>query len=574
MKAMLIGLLLINASLAASSSINKIQAYFAVTDFTSACEEAKEALVFYPNDILLHETLIKALGQSGNEKGLWDAWNHYRQLFPEESESNQDLQEAMAWGTITSAKDSSLPMIRLFALLASFFGNDAKSIPFLQHFCHDNNSLVRRVAVQLASSWRDAALCDEILLLWEKEKNHKVRLEIIKAIGKMKIKRGYSKLIALVADPCASAEEKVAAISAVVFLFDEIDRQEILHLAESQRAGLRQLACEVVIHLRSHRDFDLMLRLASDNHPEVRMVAIRALGLLKEKQIEHAALISLAQDGLKDPYPEVAISAAWLLTLLEPSKGRDAFLPLMAHPKRAIRHLSAAALTATGHYGSKILQELFYHHSDSDSFVKMNLALGMIYQRENIFDACHALQRGLEIESGRWMWDEGSPFRALVPSTIKQDEEIMNAPEAVNQMTRLEILNLLAMVKYPDAEKAIREFLYQHKWGITGLAAAVLLMEGDESSLNLVQDLLKDSDPRIQMQAALALSLWGGKEEAIDTLQKGYPTADRETKEKILEGLAKIGSRRSVPFLLSILQEPQQSLRLIGAAALLQCLYH
>ncbi len=247
-------------------------------------------------------------------------------------------------------------------------------------------------------------------------------------------------------------------------------------------------------------------------------------------------------------------------------------MPFIKYPKREVRLLAAAAIAATGKYGSSLAQELFYQ--SKDPFFKMNLAIGLISQQINVFEACQELQQGLMTESGRWMWQEEGRFRTLAPSTVKQDDEIPNAPEAFNQLTRLEILNILAISKFPEAENSIRSFLQQRKWGISGMATALLIMEGDETSFQLVEGLLNDPDRRIQMQAALVLSLWGGKEEAISTLQRGYDSVDRETKEKILEGLGKIGSRTSIPFLLEKLQEPQQMLRLIAAAALLQCLYH
>ncbi|MBA3603253.1 MAG: HEAT repeat domain-containing protein [Parachlamydiaceae bacterium] len=247
-------------------------------------------------------------------------------------------------------------------------------------------------------------------------------------------------------------------------------------------------------------------------------------------------------------------------------------MPIVTHSNREVRLFAASAIASTGKYGSMLVLELFA--KSQDPFFKMNLSIGMICQQTKVFEACQALQQGMMTEAGRWMWREVGAFRVLAPSNVKQDDEIPNAPEAINQLTRLEILNMLAIAKCPEAENSIRTYLQQRKWGLSGLATALLLMEGDESSMELVQGLLHDGDARIQMQAALTLALWGGKEEAIATLERGYEAANRETKEKILEGLGKIGSRASIPFLLERLQEPQQILRLLAASSLLQCLYH
>lgn len=547
--------------------LKRISAHLVISDYASASQEAKHALQRFPSDKTLLAAQIKTQAHAGHEKEMWGAWNQYASLYPEDARANQDLHEAMAWGIICKASDSPLPMIRICALLGAFFGNDAKSIVLLKRFCNDKSILIRNAAIQLSSEMRDAQLCDEILLLLKSENIRKIRLEVIKAAGKMKIRAAQPTLIALIANDQTSAEEKAAAVASLFHLFDTIERKEILALTKSDRAGLRFLACQVIGHLRSNRDEDLLFLLASDNHSDVRTAALYALGLLRTP-----AAARIAREKLKDPSPEAAITAAWLSTILEAESSKEAFMPLVRHPKRSIRLLASAAIAATGKNGIPLALELF--HTSQDPFFKMNLAIGLIHQQTETFAACLALHEGLSANLGRWMWKEENAFRVLSPSDVKQDESISNAPEAIDQLTRLEILNILSVMKYSKAEVAIRGFLQQHKWGITGLASALLLMEGDESSMDLVLGLLKDQDPKIQLQAALTVALWGGREEAIALLESYYSSSDRETKEKILEGFGKVGSRASIPFLLDKLQESQQILRLIAASALLQCLYH
>ena len=172
------------------------------------------------------------------------------------------------------------------------------------------------------------------------------------------------------------------------------------------------------------------------------------------------------------------------------------------------------------------------------------------------------------------MWDEDGIFRILAPSDIKHDEAIPNYPEAVNQIARLEILNHLAIMKYPYAQEAIKRFLKEKTWGISGMASAVLLTEGDENSVDIIQGLLTDPDPKVRLQAAQILALWGGTDATVSVLQQSYAGADREIKEKILEGIGHVGKQSSIPFLTDKLQEPYQTLRIIAACAILQCLYH
>lgn len=554
-----------------SALLNRINANIVVQDYAEACLEAEKGISYFPDEKSLYEARIKASAYAGDEKRMWNAWMDYLKHFPESACDNNEIHETMAWGVLWKGAESPLPLIRLMALLGSFFSNDAKSVPLMKRFIRDRNAQIRSVAMQLVGMMRDACLCDEILSLYHTEKDRKVRPGIMKAIGKMKIHEGHPLLLAIVADTQAPAQEKAAATEGLLSLLERIDRQDIEKLANSNRASLRLLACEVVGHLRSNRDFDLMMIAATDNHRDVRVAALRALGLLDFPE-DKEPLIRLARAKINDPSSEVAVTAAWLLTLADSRYGPEAFRPLLCHSQRDVRLHAAAAIAASGASGVSLAKESI--KTSDDHFFKMNLAIGLIYQQTDTIAACRILEQGLIQESGRWMWKEEGPFRVLAPSKVRQDDDIPNAPEAIDQLTRIEILNMLAVMRYSGAENAIREFLRQHKWGIAGLASALLLMEGDEASLNLIQALLNDPDSRLRMQAALVLSLWGGKEEAIAQLEAGYASADRETKEKILEGLGKIGSRTSVPFLLEKLQDPGQSLRLIAAASLLQCLYH
>ena len=47
---------------------------------------------------------------------------------------------------------------------------------------------------------------------------------------------------------------------------------------------------------------------------------------------------------------------------------------------------------------------------------------------------------------------------------------------------------------------------------------------------------------------------------------------EREMKIHVLEAIGHIGDRESIPFLIQILKEPFQVLRVVAASALIQCL--
>ena len=531
----------------------------------SACIEGKEALKNNPQCQVLWEAYIQALAKSGDEQEMLKAWKQYVALFPEQK-NNRQILENMAWGVIEKGTASNSPLTRLYALLGAFFGQDSRGVEILYRGMHDDSVIIRGIAVKLSSEMRDAKLKDKVLQLLRSEKNWKVRLEAILSSGKMEIAEAEGDLIEILSNDQSSIEAKAAAFQALVYLLETPEREEVIRFAQSDRASLRVLACKVIEHAELTNEIDLLLPLTQDHNPQVREQAVHAMGVLRSDKTEWVLPL------LDDTNPQVAITAAWVMTLQDSSLGQKAFRPWFQNTKKEIRLLAASALSATGKHGYPLVTEIF--ESATDPYVKMNLALGMIGQRVETEKATQALYQGFASQKENWAWEENSSFRTLVPSNVKHSELIPNYPEAVNLATRLEILNILAMMNQPGLKDEIKNFLTRKTWGITGAASALLLTEGDDSAIEIVQNLLEEKDPKVKVQAALILSLWGGGEKAISTLLEAYSTGDRELKETILESLGNIGSTTTIPFLIDRLGESSGSLRIIAASSLLKTLYH
>lgn len=558
------------ATLDEEALAKRIYAHLIVHDFASACEESNRALEKYPESITLFEAYVKALARHSDEKELNYIWNKHISRFPDSKEKREIL-EAISWSVIEKGYNNTSPLIRIMGLLGAFFGNDVKGVEIIHKSMSDPNYLVRAIAVKLAGGMRDAKIKDQVFHCLQYDKNWEVRLNALKSAGEMKILESKPLMMTMIASDHTTAEEKAVATQALVNMLDNIERAEIAKLAVSSRAGLRVLASQVVEHLDRKEDLDLIFPLLNDFHPEVRRDSLKTIALLKASTINGQPIKPIISQKLYDLDTETAITAAWALTLIEPEEGVRALKPWLTHHEKETRLVAAAALSATGKSGIPLMRQAF--KETTDPYVKMNLALGLISQRIETQAACQALYEGLSL-SERWMWDEKSSFKTLAPSEVKHDDLIPNYPESVNQQVRLEILNILAVMKFPGAQLAIRNFLQEKVWGITGIAAVVLLTEGDETAVDLVRGLLKDPDQKIRLQAALILSSWGEGDEAITVLKDAYPTVDREMKERILESFGRIGSKAAIPFLTEQLQETYQSLRIIAAAALLQCLYH
>jgi HEAT repeat protein len=549
----------------ANTDVQRINSHLIIDNCRSACSEAKDALKNNPNSQALWEVYIQALSKAGDEKEMVKAWKEYINLFPDQA-NNRLILENMAWGVIEKGMDSHSLITRLYSALGAFFGQDARGVDILYKGMHDDSGVIRGISVKLAGDLKDAKLKDKVLQLLVTEKNWNVRLEAILASGKMEIEKAEPLLIELLSNEHSSIEVKAAAFQALVYLLETPDRAEILHFATSDRADLRLLACKVIGHEEMYDDIDLIFPLTEDHHPGVRQEALYTLGILRSEKTEWVI------PWVYDTNPQVAITAAWALTLQDPDRGQEAFRKWFQHSNNEVRRFAAAALSATGKYGYPLVTEVF--QKTNDSYVKMNLALGMIGQRIMTKEATEALYKGFSSQTENWAWEENTPFKTLVPSKLKHKEIIPNYPESVNLATRLEILNILAMMNQPGLKEEIKTFLKRRTWGISGAASALLLTEGDESAIELVQKLLEEKDPKVKVQAALILSMWGGGDKAISTLLEAYQTGDRELKEMILESLGNIGSPSTIPFLIDRLGEPYATLRIIAASSLLKTLYH
>lgn len=566
-------LVLFSIPLAAEEEIlaRRIYAHLVVKDELNALAESQKAIKIHPHSKILRQAHIKVLSHLGQEEKALQSFKEYANLFPDDP-LNRDLLESLSWGVIHKGAKSSSPILRVFSLIAAHHGEDAKSVNLVHQALDDTNSVVRQVAVEVASTMRDAKLCDKMIAMLTKEKDWNVRLGTLEAVGKMKIRQAEKHLIAVVASSSSSLEEKAAASQALLNLLDKVERGELLNLAHSSRSDLRKLSAMIIGHLGNKDELDIIAGLLQDSQAEVRKSALQALGSFPRLPSLEETFISKLNQLSNDNDPEVAIYAAWVSGKYNPNTIETLFKPWQEHSKQSVRIIASAALASLGSKAGSYLIQAF--NEAKDPYVKINLGMALIKERIALEEGLDALYKGIEESKERWMIKDFSVFDGLSPSDVKHNPLMPNYPEVANQLVRLEMLNILAMMRHPLAKNAIQSFLRDRSWGVTGLSASLLLTEGDEEAIEIVRNLVDDSNPKVRVQAALILALWGGDEKAIHALKEAYPTASREMKEQIIEGIGKIGLDECLPFLVDKLNEPFQSLRIIAASSILQCLYH
>jgi HEAT repeat protein len=562
------------ADLSEELMVRRVHDHLLIHDVNTAVKEGREYFISYPESSRIHMAYLEALCFKGEEM---EAFEQVTSFFEKEisEASRRQVSEWLAWGVLSKGESSPLLVIRLYSLLGAAFTQDARALPILLRELQGSNAFLRSLAVKLSANYGDAPLQKEILRILKEEKVWFVRLEAIRAAGTLRIQGAKEILQGIVTSSRSLIEEKGAAHIALVNMYDQITQEELSQLAGSNRAGLRQLSSEVIAHLSLEGDVGYLTPLLKDASPDVRISAMNTLGLLKAgRSVEKEALFYI-QKNLSHSVPSISITAGWLASLLGLEEGEQTLRKWIEGDHLEAKRLAAAAVGSLGSLGVSLASEKI--KKEKDPYTRVNLALGLIGQRKNVEGACDALFDALSSSSNDlWMWgsDENPLFRSLMPSEVRHIEQVPRYPQVVDQLTRLELLSVLSMLKHPKALEVVKSFLKQQHSIVAGTAAVTLLQEGDESAIALVKPLLEDSDEQVRVQAALILAMLGGDPAAIEVLKGAYFTARRDMKVHILEAIGHIGDPSAAEFLIEVLKEPFQGLRVVAASALIQCLYH
>lgn len=574
MKKWLVPILIILSSTLLSEdeeTIKLLRSHLLIKDYDTICHECERKSFSEIENEDLFMIHIEALAKSKKEKELIKKVQEYS-IKCGEGKIPRDVYEILSWGIIENGVTSPSPIIRLYALLAAFFSNDARGIEMIKCSMRDSNFLIRSLAIQLSRELPDLKIQNELLCLIKREPLYKVRLLAIKAFGALKSDEIKNLLENIISDDEREHEEKIHAIKSLVEMMELAKREDIQILAQSKRMGCRLLAIELVLNQNLVNDLDLIYPLLKDPHFEVRKKTLELVATFRINLLENQELFNEVERLIKDKNSIVGVTGAYLLMLNDPEKGQEALKKFLIDQSNEVRLIAASALAKAGKYGFPLIEETF--KESKDSMIKANLSFGLLGQRKLIHEACSFFYDFVTKEKEPIQWNEEGFFRYLSKS-IKQTTELgFNETESKDLFTRLEILNILCVMQDSRAESAIRKFLQDRNFGVSLMASLLLLTEADDSAAIYVQNLLKDPNEKIRMQAALILSLWNAEGDAVKILEDAYENADRELKERILESIGRIGSESSIPFLLKAMQEPFQLLRLIAASSLLQILDH
>lgn len=271
----LFALLPLAAHFTEQEGLRRVEAHLLLDDASSALQEAKDLVTAFPDSQEARGALVRAFAAGGNEKEALEVWNTLADADPDLL-SNRNLLEELSWGVLKNGIDSTQYGVRLAALIGAYLTRDVRAIPVLKKMMRDSNAVVRSVAIQMASDYRDAPLKDEITRMMHEEKVWMVRLELIKAVGAMRMKALAPQLSQLVQSDRTTYEERQFATRALLAMYDQISLEEWKLLAKSNRAGMRYLACSIAEHFQMDGVLEEICHLIRDSHPDVRIAALNA----------------------------------------------------------------------------------------------------------------------------------------------------------------------------------------------------------------------------------------------------------------------------------------------------------
>ncbi|MBM3198060.1 MAG: hypothetical protein FJZ58_02240, partial [Chlamydiae bacterium] len=165
--------------------LRRVYDHLVIGDQAAAVYEGKQLLEAYPYSIRAQEAYLESLCQKGEEI---EALELFSLLWEKQEESERrKAAEQLAWSVLFKGKASPLFLVHLYSILGSAFAHDAKAVPLLLQEMRGSNAFLRALAVKLSMNYGDEPLRRELLRLLQEERVWFVRLEVIRAVGALRI---------------------------------------------------------------------------------------------------------------------------------------------------------------------------------------------------------------------------------------------------------------------------------------------------------------------------------------------------------------------------------------------------
>ncbi|MFI5492310.1 HEAT repeat domain-containing protein [Actinoplanes sp. NPDC051859] len=226
-----------------------------------------------------------------------------------------------------------------------------------------------------------------------------------------------------------------------------------LHGLRSRSPVKRSRAAQVLGDLEVRRAVPELCRLLTDRYPEVRVVAVRALGRIGDPAAAWRIISSLDQP---DPIP--SLLASHTLAQLGP-EAEVTLSAALDHPQARVRAVCLDALGLLGATGSvHRIARIVNEDSHLDVRVAAATNLGKLGTRTALEPLTHALRdsrpTALRSAAAKALGDLGSPSAVPTLATLLGDDAYQVAHEAAHAMRRLGSKGLDALREVIEDERA------------------------------------------------------------------------------------------------------------------------
>ncbi|MCH9621552.1 MAG: hypothetical protein S4CHLAM20_09740 [Chlamydiia bacterium] len=551
--------------------ISKISSLMTIGDHSGARRVSFLTKELYPKSQNVMSLYIRSLANDGLLK---EALSHLPVIAGDDDVRKYfSVLESIGWNFLLHEEGIS-SVSNIASLLGAYRTRDARCVHLLLKKLNSTNAYDRHLAVKLCTAYSDLPLKRKITDMLKTEKNYFVKLMLIDAAGKMKIKECEEDLRDMISSNSKTFEERCMAITALISLTDKPKKVEIDSLKSSHKTSMRELCVKLITHFEMSEHLDVLIELLNDRHPSVRTKALLGLVLLDSDRSVLKGVKRKIHALVQNDTIEVSEIAKIALLSVNTEEGLESFSSSLLSTDVKKARFGSRVIGYTGSKANALIQKVF--RESSDPIVKANLCLAMIGKDIDDFSAAKYLSQFLKEYSGKLMMQsEYAPFFiGIDESSVRHIPYIPNYPKLVDSMTRLQLLSKLSILEVEGAYESMRSFLKNKMWGVSSSAAIMMLEDSKLEDIELLKDLLKDEDPIVRLQAALVLAFYGNDKSVASVLEKAYDSVDWEKRIMILEAIGVIGNRASIPFVIEKMKKESFILQKMSAATLLQCLYH
>jgi HEAT repeat protein len=507
---------------------------------------------------------IRAFIALGDEKNMVE---HFRALRAMGGEIDENLLEEISFAILKQGARQSFPQSRSIAYFAAWSTQDKNSVPMVLAALGDSIVEVRLFALDLASKMRDSIIQKKVMQLASSDSSRDVRLAALATLGSMHSKEALSWLHKLVGAKNQDPEFGAQAALAILEITDTLDKEYLQKLVKSSLRSERALACLLVTAHRDEAFCEYTYPLLLDRSKEVKIAALEVCGKLGKR----VPLDTLRELMASDDF-EISCRAAFCLLIrdVEKKSAEETLRRWFSHSNPRFR--TCAVLMATNGKAKTCELSREFLERATDPLDTINLACHLIRERVSVDEAANALERALRCET-RLETDEEGIFSSIGKSHAIHVVPIARYPEAQDLLVRLELYSILKSAG-KNIDEPLSVLLRERSWGVAAMTALLLAQEKGDSVRETLQRLLGEKTAEVRIQAATLLALLYQDEEARGLLETAYPTASRELKEQILLCIGMIGSKKSIPFLITSFDDYYPLTRVLAASAVYQCLNH